>query len=196
LVGLIALAIAAMCGAILATAPDLATGALITVRWTARTSALLFALAYVARPAVQLWPSARSKALLARRKWIGLGFATSHGFHFAGLATLFALEPAAFVAGLDVASYVGMVGFALIAAMAITSNERIKRRMSKRAWTALHRTGMHAFWAIFAVTYAGRVASAPVYAAPLAVYVGIAAVRCAAFVRTRRRATTRAAAAA
>jgi methionine sulfoxide reductase heme-binding subunit len=191
LVGLIALAIAAMCGAIVATAPDGVTGSLAVVRWTARTSAVLFALAYVARPAVQLWPSPGSKALLARRKWIGLGFATSHAFHLAGLIGFFAFDPDGFVSSLSVASYVGMVGFALIAAMAITSVEAVKRRMAKRTWTALHRTGMHSFWVVFAATYAGRVGAAPVYAVPLAIFVAIAAVRCAAFVRSRRRAAAR-----
>jgi len=192
----IAIAVAAMCGALVATAPDAMTAAHAVVRWTARTSALLLGVAYVARPAVQLWPSARTKALLARRKWIGLGFATSHGFHAAGIIAIAAIDPDAFVAGLNVGSYLGTLGFALIAAMAITSRDDVRRRMSKRAWTILHRTGIHAFWAIFAVTYAGRIATEPVYAAPLAAYLAIAGVRCAAYVRTRRRATARVAAAA
>lgn len=192
----IAVAIAAMCGALIATAPDAMAAAHAVVRWTARTSAVLLALAYVARPAVQLWPSPRTKALLARRKWIGLGFATSHAFHAAGIIAIGAVDPAAFVAGLNAGSYLGMVGFALIAAMAITSRDDVKRRMSKRAWTVLHRTGIHAFWVIFAATYAGRVSIAPVYAVPLAAYLAIAAVRCAAFVRSRRGATARVAAAA
>jgi sulfoxide reductase heme-binding subunit YedZ len=196
LVAVIALAIAAMCSAIVAVTPGALDAAHAVVRWTARTSALLFALAYVARPAVQVFPGPRSKALLARRKYVGLGFATSHAFHLAGIVAIAAIDPARFVAELNLASYIGMVGFALIAAMAITSNAAIKRRMSKRAWTALHRTGMHVFWFVFVATYAGRVAVEPVFAAPLAIFLGIAAIRCAAFVRSRRRVTRRVAAAA
>jgi sulfoxide reductase heme-binding subunit YedZ len=196
LVALIALAIAAMCSAIIAVTPGALDAAHAVVRWTARTSALLFAIAYVARPAVQLWPTSTTKAVLARRKYIGLGFATSHAFHLAGIVAIAALDPPGFVAGLNLASYLGAAGFVLIAAMAITSNEAVKRRMSKRAWTVLHRTGMHVFWIVFAGTYAGRVGVEPVFAVPLAIFVGIAAVRCAAFLRIRRRSTRRVAAAA
>lgn len=191
-----ALAIAAMCSALIASAPSAIDAAHAVVRWTARTSAVLFALAYVARPAAQLWPSPRSKALLARRKWLGLSFAASHAFHLAGIVALAAIDLDGFLAGLGAGSYLGMGGFALIAAMAITSRDDVKRRMSHRAWTALHRTGMHAFWFVFAVTYAGRVGVEPVFAAPLAAYLAIAGVRCAAHLRIRRRAAARVAAAA
>ena len=56
LLAMIALAIAALVTTIVLTSDDglVATAARV-VRWTARSSILLFALAYVARPAYQLW---------------------------------------------------------------------------------------------------------------------------------------------
>jgi sulfoxide reductase heme-binding subunit YedZ len=192
----IALLVGAMCAVVVALAPDSLAAAHAVVRWTARSSAVLLALVYVARPAVQLWPGKRTKALLARRKWLGLGFATSHAYHLAGIAAIAAHDWSAFVAGLGAGSYLGLVGFAIIAAMAITSRDDVRARMSKRAWTRLHRTGVHAFWVIFAVTYAGRVSVDPVYAAPLAAFLALAAIRSAAYLRARRRAAVREAAAA
>jgi hypothetical protein len=40
-------------------------------------------------------------------------------------------------------------------AMAITSNERVRRAMSSRSWKFMHRTGMHLAWLAFTATYAG-----------------------------------------
>src|SRR6476659_4668780 len=81
----ISLALAAMCTALVATAGSADLAAHLVIRWTARTSFVLFALAYAARPAVQLWPGAATKRLLAERRWLGLGFAVSHAFHLAGI---------------------------------------------------------------------------------------------------------------
>jgi DMSO/TMAO reductase YedYZ heme-binding membrane subunit len=189
-------AVAAMCAALLATYGFTLAGTGAVIRWTARTSLVLFAIAYIARPATQLWPSPLTKGLLARRTWIGLGYALSHLFHLAGIVAVARADWDAFVAGMNVATYVGGVGFVVLAAMAFTSARAIERRMPKRAWTALHRTGMHLFWLIFVATYAGRIGAAPAAAVPTAALVALAAVRCAAFVRTRRRAAARVAVAA
>jgi DMSO/TMAO reductase YedYZ heme-binding membrane subunit len=188
---LIALAIAAMCAAIVAATGGGAEAAHAVVRWTARTSLLLFAFAYVARPAVQLVPSPATKWLLANRKWIGLGFATSHAAHLVGIVAIAWPDPRAFVAAQDPTIVVAVLAYVLIGAMAVTSIERVKRAMSKRAWTGLHRTGIHVFWFVFAFTYVGRVGVAPIYAIPVVALVLIAAIRFAAFLRIRRRAAER-----
>jgi len=49
---------------VLAASSDVAAAHLV-IRWTARTSLVLFVLAYVARPACQLLPSPTTKTLLA-----------------------------------------------------------------------------------------------------------------------------------
>src|SRR6187401_1031870 len=97
LLTLISIAIALMCGAIVAALGPGPDAAHAVVRWTARTSFALFALAYVARPALELWRSNVTRAILARRKWIGLGFAASHLAHLFGIIAIAWPDPAAFV---------------------------------------------------------------------------------------------------
>jgi DMSO/TMAO reductase YedYZ heme-binding membrane subunit len=192
----ISLAIAAMCAAIVAATGGGAEAAHAVVRWTARTSLILFALAYVARPAVQLVPSPTTKWLLANRKWLGLGFASSHAAHLAGIVAIAWPDPGRFVRAQDPTIVVAVIAYVVLFAMAFTSIERVKRAMSKRAWTALHRTGMHLFWIVFAFSYVGRVAVAPIYAIPVVGLVAIAALRFAALLRARRRTAARRAVAA
>ena len=110
----------------------------------------MFALAYVARPLVQLRPSWRAgKWLLAERKWLGLGFAVSHLVHLIGILILALPDFGAFVRSQQPTILVALATFVLVFAMAITSIEGVKRRMSARAWKSLHRTGMHFAWLSF-----------------------------------------------
>ncbi len=179
LLAVISLAIALMCAALLATGDP----AHLVVRWTARTSFTLFALAYAARPAVQLWPCRATKRLLAERKWLGLGFAVSHTFHLAGIVALAAPDPAAFLRAQGPSVAIALVMYVLLVAMAITSIDRVKRAMSRRAWKRLHATGMHLAWLIFVATYAGAIGRSPLFALPVVVAVAIAAMRCVAWLR-------------
>lgn len=185
----LSLAVAAMCAAIVATVEPAAPA---VVRWTARTSLALFALVYVARPATQLWPTPFTRGLLARRKWLGLAFATSHGFHLAGIIALGWPDLAGFFERRP-PNPVGVASFLLLAAMSVTSIDRVKAAMSRRAWKALHTTGIHVAWIVFAGTYARNLEARPGYAAPLALLVALAAVRAAAWVRHLRRPARRAA---
>lgn len=188
LLGAISIAIAAMCAAIVAAIGPGPEAAHAVVRWTARTSFILFSLAYVARPAAQLWPSSVTKALLARRKWIGLGFAVSHLAHLFGIIAIAWPDPAAFVRSQEPSIAVAVATFIAVFAMAITSIEAVRRRMSRRAWSGLHKFGIHLAWIPFAFTYMGRAILAPAYIAPFVITVAIAVIRAAAFLRARRRA--------
>lgn len=162
------------------------------VNGTARTSFVLFALVYAARPATQLAPSALTRGLLARRKWLGLSFATSHALHFGGIVALAYPDFGAFLER-RTPNPVGVASFVALAAMSVTSIDSIKKKMSRRAWKALHLSGMHVAWLVFTVTYAGRLGRHPLYVVPFAILVALALVRAAAFVRQRRRRTIRAA---
>jgi len=194
LLAVIALAIAAMTAAILALVSPLPVAAHVLVRWTARTSLVLFALAFVARPAVQLWPNRRTKRLLAGRKWIGLGFATSHAAHLAGILLIASPDFGAFVRAQPPTNAVAAVTFVVLFAMAITSIQRVKRAMPARTWKLLHRTGMYLAWLSFTATYAGAIAASPVYMLPTAILLGIAAIRIAAHLRLAARKADRSAA--
>jgi DMSO/TMAO reductase YedYZ heme-binding membrane subunit len=193
LVGVVAAAIAIMCAALVIGYGGGPEAARAVVRWTARTSLVAFALAYVARPLVQLAPSPRTKAVLAQRKWIGLSFATSHLAHLIGIVAIAWPDPGAFVRAQDPSIVIALATFVLLFAMAITSHERIKRAMSATAWKRLHRTGMHFAWLAFTGTYVPAVARSPLYALPAIVLLAIAGARTAAWLRGRRRAQARAA---
>jgi DMSO/TMAO reductase YedYZ heme-binding membrane subunit len=157
------------------------------IRWTARTSLVAFSLAYVARPAVQLYRNPFTKHLLAERKWIGLGYAASHAGHLAGIVVVASQDVGAFIAAQSIATLTGTFTFLLLFAMAFTSIEAVKRKLPARAWKLLHRTGMHFSWIAFTGTYGLAVANDPVYAVPTALLLAIATLRVAAWIRVRRR---------
>ena len=146
----VAAALAAMVAALAALADEPARA---VVNGTARTSLALFALVYAARPATQLWPSPLTRGLLARRKWLGLGFATSHAFHFAAILALASPDLRGFFSARPPSPF-GVASFVALAAMTVTSFDAIKRRTGRRAWKALHLFGMHVAWLVFTVTYA------------------------------------------
>lgn len=133
---------------------DVPDQARLAARWTARAALPLFLLAYVARPAAQLWPNDLTRAILARRRQWGLAFAAAHTVHFA------ALTIALIIAG-TWPSVVTMVGgglaYVLIWAGAATSNTPSIKAMG-RGWLWLHRAMMHTVWLIFVQSYAGRIA--------------------------------------
>ena len=96
-------------------------------RYTARVGFPLLILAYIARPLHQLSPSGFSKAALARRRSIGLGFAISHTIHLGALIIALRLaeqapEPVTVIGG----------GFAyvLLYAMAFTSTDAAQRDLA------------------------------------------------------------------
>lgn len=186
LLAAIAAVVAAMVAAIaLAVSPwDVAAHAV--VRWTARTSLVLFVLAYIARPLVQLRPGPAAKWLVRERKWLGLGFATSHLAHLGGIVAIASPDVGAFVRAQKPGTAVAAVTFVLLFAMALTSIDAVRTRMSPRAWKLLHRTGMHFAWISFAATYVGAVAASPLYVPLAVVTVGAGALRAAAWARLRR----------
>ena len=158
----------------------------LAARWTARVGFPLLIAAYVARPLVQLWPSHWTKGMLARRKWLGLGFAASHTVH------LVALVMALRVAGQGIAlpTLVGGGGaYVMLYLMALTSNPAAMKAMG-RWWKVLHRIGIHWLWFVFAFSYFGRIfdperAAIGLLFFPIAM--GAALIRFLAFVQGRRR---------
>ena len=186
LLAAITVVLAVMCLALVLAYGAGPAGAHAVVRWTARTSLALFTLAYVARPLVQLRPTRTWRDVLAYRKWIGLGFATSHGFHLAGIIAIAWPDPGTFIRSQNPTIVIAVATFLLLGAMAVTSIERIRKAMPPKTWKRLHRTGMHFAWISFFATYAAAIAASPVYAAPTIVLTAIAGVRAAAWFRGRR----------
>jgi DMSO/TMAO reductase YedYZ heme-binding membrane subunit len=153
------------------------------IRWTARTSLLLFLATFVASSLRRLWRAPASAWLLRNRRYVGLSFAVSHALHLVGILALAATVPAATFAPLTVAG--GGLGYAFVAAMAATSSDAAVRRLGARRWRLLHRTGSWVIFVIFAQSYLPAPFANPAYA-PLGLAVAAAlALRVAAWWRGR-----------
>lgn len=133
---------------------DAVEGWLFAARWTARVGFPIFVLTYAASSLLRLWPSDLTKALVRDRRWWGLGFAACHTIHLYALVTYLNLSgesrPLPVLLG-------GGLGYGLLYAMALTSSRAAQHAMG-RLWKQLHTVGIHWLWAVFAFSYAGRVA--------------------------------------
>jgi methionine sulfoxide reductase heme-binding subunit len=158
--------------------PDVA-GVRSAIRWTARTSLLLFLLTFTASAAWRRWPSAWTRWQLANRRYLFLSFAASHGVHLIAIIAFAHLAPMAF----DLASnpktrFVGEIGYAFIVAMAATCFDATAAWLGRRAWKILHTTGAWYLWFVFLSSYASRALHDPHY------WTGVVAVLIALAVRT------------
>lgn len=160
-----------------------ALGWRIATRHTAQLAFPLFLVAFLASSIARLWPGPLSRALLARRRALGLAFATAQLVH--GATILLYARHAQAVLAPDFNFVAGAVGFLLVGAMAATSNDAAVQRLGPRRWRALHRTGQVYLFVIFAVTYAGRVARDPAWWPGLALLVAALAIRLAAAIQSR-----------
>lgn len=152
LLGLVVGASALFAG--LASGPDSVEGWHLAARWTARAGMPLLLLTYSASSLARLSPAPLTKALLRDRRWWGLGFATSHSLHLVALVTY------TLVAGITQplpTIVVGGLAYALLYAMALTSNDAAMRALG-RNWKRLHTVGIHLLWFIFFIDMARDVA--------------------------------------
>ena len=120
-------------------------------RWTARTSATIFAVLFAATALSQAGgPSVA--AALANRRGLGLGFAGAHLVHAVCVATLFVMLG-------ERPSTVQLVGgglaYALLLAMVVTSTDAARHTLGPW-WKRLHLAGLWYLWLIFLLSYLGR----------------------------------------
>jgi DMSO/TMAO reductase YedYZ heme-binding membrane subunit len=147
------------------------------VRSTARTSIVLFLAAFTATSLRRLWRAPATAWLLRNRRWVGLSMAASHAGHLAALVAL-AVVSAEARADMGATTLLGGgLGYAFLAAMAATSNDRAVARLGARRWRALHRTGGWVLWAIFALSYVPRALASSGYVPLAALVLGGAALR-------------------
>ena len=124
-------------------------------RYLARLSFLFFIPIYAAAPLAIWRPGAATRGLIRIRRSLGLGYALVMATH---LGAILAYQQTTGSEPLDLPTLLGGgLGFAFIAALALTSNDLSIRKMGGRAWKRLHRTALHWLWVIYALTYSGRV---------------------------------------
>lgn len=186
LFALLALAVALPCAsAVLMHGPETET-----LRWglrfTARTSAVLFLLAITASASLRLFPNAFTRWQRANRRIFGLAFAFSHAVH-AGFIIRFAAQgPEQYAEAITPVMVVaGAIGYTLIILMTLTSFRAPAALIGPRVWAVLHGVGIHWLWLQFVVAFGKRAASGPVYWAFLAALAGAMALRLIARQRAR-----------
>ena len=145
---------------------------------TARTSLLLFLLAFSASSLAHFVPGRVTRWLLHNRRYLGLSFAASHGLHALAIGLFAALHPAAFAEhtrSMPIGR--GLLAYAFIAAMAASSNDRALHWLGSRRWKALHLVGALYVWlAFFKATYS-RVPRSAAYWLPVALLLAALSLR-------------------
>lgn len=153
-------------------------GVRMVIRFTARTSLLLFCLAFSAAALALLWPNKSTRWLRRNRRYLGVSFAASHAIHLAAIAAFAAMDPAGYAVATSISSYVfGGIGYAFIAAMTMTSFDRTAAAIGARAWRRLHLVGGYYLLFQFMVSFGKRIPDMPLYALFLIPLVAVFALR-------------------
>jgi DMSO/TMAO reductase YedYZ heme-binding membrane subunit len=153
-------------------------GVRMVIRFTARSSLLLFCLAFGAAALARLWPNAWTRWQCRNRRYLGLSFAASHAIHAAAIIAFANMDPAGFAEATSPASYIfGGIGYAVIIAMSATSFDRTAALVGPRAWRVLHLAGGYYLWFQFMVSFGKRVPAMPLYAAFLVPLLAVMALR-------------------
>ncbi|WP_428662054.1 hypothetical protein [Reyranella sp.] len=188
LTGLLSLLLLAMSVVLLAGQPDL-EGLRLVVRSTARTSLILFAMAFAASAVAELAPNGVTLWQRRNRRYLGVSFAVSHAIHLAALIALAQLDAELFWTLTNPATFVlAGAAYLLLAAMTATSFDRTAAWLGPRKWRLLHLVGGWYIWISFAVAVGKRLPQGPVYWAMMALLLAVAIVRLVAMSRRSRRA--------
>lgn len=189
LTGLIAFALGAMSLVVLARADGEVEGLRLVIRATARSSLVLFALAFTAGAMAELAPGNFTHWQSRNRRYLGVSFAVSHFIHLAALVTLARLDPQLFWQLTTLANVVlAGTAYLLLAAMTATSFDRTAAWLGARKWRVLHLVGGWYIWISFAVAVGKRLPQGPIYWAMAAVVLFAGIVRLIAMSRRNRRA--------
>lgn len=146
-------------------------GALAATRLTARAALPIFLLAWSASAVATLFPGGWRTVLLRRRRAVGLSFAVMHFVHLGFILTavnLFGHQAA------RITVIFGGLTYAMIALMALTSNDAAIRMLGSKGWRALHVTGGLMVLLVFTNSYVGRLMTKPMLAVPALALIGLA----------------------
>jgi methionine sulfoxide reductase heme-binding subunit len=163
-------------------------GLRLVIRSTARTSLVLFSLAFSAGAMVEIAASDFTRWQRRNRRYLGVSFAVSHAIHLAALIALARLDQQLFWKLTNVANIVlAGAAYLFLAAMTATSFDRTAAWLDPRHWRLLHLVGGWYIWISFAVAVGKRLPQGPVYWAMAALVLAVAIVRLLAMSRRSRR---------
>ena len=195
LTGMLSLAVVLMAVGIAAAHQFDVEGMRAVIRATARTSLLLFCLAFSAAALLRLWPNGWTRWQRRNRRYLGVAFGVSHGVHAIAIVSLILVAPELLgsAASTDMLIFGGL-GYAFIVAMVATSFYGTAALLGPRAWRVLHWVSVHFIWLSFVATFGKRTGANPAYWGFIAVLLAVMALRLVVWRRSPAR--TRASAAA
>ena len=190
LTAILSLLLSAMALTLLATHGGDIEGVRLVIRATARTSLVLFVLAFTASAMVELAPSAATRWQRRNRRYLGVSFAVSHLVHLLAIVALAALDNVLFWKLTNIGTIVlAGTAYLFIAAMAATSFDRTAAWLGPRRWRLLHLLGGWYIWISFAVAVGKRVPLDRFYWSMAALVLAAGIVRLVAMWRRSRRRT-------
>jgi sulfoxide reductase heme-binding subunit YedZ len=188
LVGLLSLLLVAMTLGLAASEGWTVDGIRLAIRATARTSLVLFALAFTASALAELVPSEATGWQRRNRRYLGVSFAVSHFIHLGAIIALAMLDRGLFWKLTNVMTIVlAGTAYLFIAAMTATSFDRTAAWLGPRKWRLLHLIGGWYIWISFAIAVGKRVPIDSFYWPMAVLVIAIAAVRLVAMYRRGRR---------
>jgi methionine sulfoxide reductase heme-binding subunit len=168
-------------------------GVRMVIRFTARTSLVLFCMAFGAGALARLWPNAWTGWQRRNRRYLGVTFAASHGIHAVAIACFGVMAPPLFMEATNAASYIfGGIGYAFIIAITATSFDRTAAAIGPRGWRILHLAGGYYLWFQFMVSFGKRIPAMPLYVLFLIPLLAVMALRLIAMMSARSRRAVRA----
>ena len=122
-------------------------------RHTARISFAYFLLSFSASSLYYFFSNALTKFIRHQRRYIGLSFALAHTIHLVALTSFFIVmkENPGIVTLIG-----GGLGYVLVYAMALTSNDNAVKKLGLKRWKKIHWFGANYIAVIFAFTYVGK----------------------------------------
>lgn len=177
LFSLISVAVLAMTALAIAVQPELIQGLRSAIRATARSSFILFMMAFTASAFAVLVPSSLSKALVRERRFIGLAFAFSHFVHAALIYAYGQVNTEFWPSRSFVDNIPGTTAYVFILLMALTSFKGPAQLLGPKAWKALHITGLWVIVAVFAFSNFKRIPMSAWYVLPFGLICAGVAIR-------------------
>lgn len=148
------------------------------LRFTARTSLILFCLAYGASALVKLRKGKWTLWLRRNRRYIGVSFGASHFLHALAIAAFAWLDPVLFGRVTSLGTFVSAgIAYLFIALMTATSFDVTARAIGPKAWNALHGYGSLYIAITFLVANGTRIPMNIGYAVPVALLAGVMVLR-------------------
>lgn len=176
--GWISLAVLGMVGFILLVSGSGEHGLAIALRSSARTSAILFCLAFSASALFDIRRNRATAWLRKNRRYVGVAFAVSHFIHLGLIGWMAYSFPDVFFADRGSTEFIGGgLAYILILVMAATSFDRTTRWLGRQRWRILHLVGGWYIWVVFAQRYLKTAVVEPAYVPMAGLFLIVAALR-------------------